>query len=57
MKTLPRLFPLIVMIAFIGCATTGDGFSVGDTLDKASQLKLSDAGFKRMDITIWELWR
>ena len=44
------------MIAFIGSVTTGGGFSVGDASNKESQLKLSDADFKRMAITTWELW-
>ena len=46
-----RLFALIVMIAFIGCATTGGVFSVGNASNKGSQSKLSEADFKRMGIT------
>ena len=51
-KILTRLFSLIVMIAFIGCATRGGSFSVGDASDKGSKSKLIDADFKRMAITI-----
>jgi len=50
MKNLTRLFAFVAMVAFIGCATTGVGFS-GSAQDKGSQSKLSDADFKRMGIT------
>ena len=50
MKNLIRLFSLVAMVAFIGCVTTGGGFS-GGASDKESQSKLSDAEYKRMGIT------
>jgi hypothetical protein len=50
MKNLTRLFTLVVMVVFIGCGTTGGGFS-GGASGKGSQSKLSDADFKRMGIT------
>ena len=40
------------MIAFIGCATRGGSFSIGDASDKGSKSKFIDADFKRMAITI-----
>ena len=49
MKNLTRLFALVTMVAFVGCATTGGVFS-GGASDKGSQSKLSDADFKRMGI-------
>ena len=50
MKNLTRLFALVTMVAFVGCATTGGVFSSGAS-DKGSQSKLSDADFKRIGIT------
>jgi hypothetical protein len=50
MKNLTRLFAFVAMVAFIGCATTGGGFS-GGASGKGSQSKLSNADFKRMGIT------
>ena len=50
MKIITRLFALIVLTAFIGCATSGGGSSsAGSTGGPGS--KLSDADFKRMGIT------
>ena len=50
-KNLTRLFALIAMVAFIGCATTGGGFSAVNASDGGSKSKLSDADYKRMGIT------
>jgi len=33
MKNLTRLFALVAMVAFIGCATTGGGSSAVNALD------------------------
>ena len=47
MKIIIRLFALVVMIAFIGCATAGGGGSSSGE----SKSKLSDADFKRMGVS------
>ena len=47
MKIVIRLFALVVMASFIGCATAGgSGSSSG-----GSKSKLSDADFKRMGVS------
>ena len=46
MKILIRLFALLVITVFIGCATSGGGSSSAG----GSGSKLSDADFKRMGI-------
>ena len=51
MKNLTRLFALVAMVAFIGCATTGGGFSAVNASDGGAKSKWSDADYKRMDIT------
>ena len=57
MKNLTRLFALIAMVAFIGCATTGGGSSAINVSDGGSKSKWSDAGYKRMGITHGGLWK
>ena len=47
MKIIIRLFALVVMTAFVGCATTGGGGSSSG----GSKSKLSDADFKRMGVS------
>ena len=49
MKIITRLFALIVLTAFIGCATSGGGGSSAGSAG-GSGSKLSDADFKRMGI-------
>ena len=47
MKIIYKVFALMAVIAFVGCATTGgSGGSVGET-----KSKLSEADFQRMGIT------
>ena len=46
MKIVIRLFALVVLASFIGCATAGGGGSSSG----GSKSKLSDADFKRMGI-------
>ena len=49
MKIITRLFALMMITAFIGCATSGGGSSsAGSAGGSGSQL--SDADFKRMGI-------
>ena len=47
MKILIRLFALLVITVFIGCATSGGGSSSAGSVGGS---KLSDADFKRMGI-------
>jgi len=47
MKIFVRLFALLVVTAFIGCATAGGGGSSSG----GSKSKLSDADFKRMGVS------
>ena len=49
MKIFIRLFALLVITAFIGCATSGGGSSSAGSAG-GSGSKLSDADFKRMGI-------
>ena len=50
MKIITRLFALMMIISFIGCATSGGGSSsAGSAVGSGS--KLNDADFKRMGIT------
>jgi hypothetical protein len=49
MKITLRLFALVMMIAFIGCATAGGGGSSSTSSSSAAGLK--DADFKRMGIS------
>ena len=52
MKNLTRLFALVAMVVFIGCATTGGGFSAVNASDGGgAKSKWSDADYKRMGIT------
>ena len=51
MKNLTRLFALVAMVVFIGCATTGGGSSAVNASDGGSKSKWSDADYKRMGIT------
>jgi hypothetical protein len=47
MKIIYKVFALMAVIAFVGCATTGgSGGSAGET-----KSKLSEADFQRMGIT------
>ena len=46
MKIIIRLFALIAMVTFIGCATLGGGSSSG-----SSPGTLTDTDYKRMGIT------
>ena len=48
MKIIVRLFALLVVVAFVGCATAGGG---GSSSGGESKSKLSDADFKRMGIS------
>ena len=50
MKNLARIFVLLTMVTFIGCATTGGGGSSTSGSAGGSKSKLSDADFKRMGI-------
>ena len=49
MKILIRLFALLVITVFIGCATSGGGSSSAGSAG-GSGSKLSDVDFKRMGI-------
>ena len=46
MKIVVRLLALVMIIAFVGCTTTGGGA----TSSGGSGAKLSDADFKRMGV-------
>ena len=46
MKIIIRLFALVAMVSFIGCATSGSSSSSG-----SSSGALTDADYKRMGIT------
>ena len=47
MKSFIRIFALIAMVAFIGCATTGGG---GSSAGGSSAAGLSDVDLKKMGI-------
>ena len=49
MKIITRLFALMVVTAFIGCATSGGGGSSAASAG-GSGPKLSDSDFKRMGV-------
>ena len=48
MKIIIRLFSLLVVVAFVGCATAGGG---GSSSGGGSKSKLSDADFKRIGVS------
>ena len=48
MNSFIRVFALVAMIAFVGCATSGSG---GKPASSGSGSKLSDADFKRMGVS------
>jgi len=48
MKIIVRLFALLVVTAFIGCATAGGG---GSSAGGSSAAGLSDADLKRMGVS------
>ena len=48
MKSLIRVFGLVAVVAFVGCATLGSG---GSPASNGAGSKLSDADFKRMGVS------
>ena len=48
MKSLIRVFALVAVVAFVGCATLGSGVSPSSN---GPGSKLSDADFKKMGVS------
>ena len=48
MKSLIRVFGLVAVVAFVGCATLGSG---GSPASNGAGSKLSDADFKKMGVS------